>query len=117
MNLRLSAIDDRGDLFNERIGIEVINSCQIKRYILFQTTFSEKGFYNRSQNSYWFTPLDVNKGDRIIVYTKIGVDAIKTNNDGTTSYFFYWGLNESLFINDNKIAVLVQVNTWVTSEE
>ena len=112
MELKITAIGNKGDINNERVGIQVINSCKLEYYILFRTNFIKNGFYNKSQSTYWFAPLEIKKGDSIVIYTRRGTDSTKSNEDGTTTYFFYWGLDKPIFTDDTKGIVLVQVNSW-----
>ena len=117
MELKISGISDRGILKDERIGFNVIKDCELKFYQLFRTKFGEfGGFYNRGQSAYWFAPKKVKAGDKIVVYTKNGTDNSKVNENGTTTYWLYWGLDKPIFTDDNNGIVLVQINDWVLSK-
>ncbi|WKZ76119.1 MAG: hypothetical protein QY303_04320 [Vicingaceae bacterium] len=117
MELKITGIGDKGNLGNERIGLKAISDCQLKYYQLYRTNFLKSGgFYNRSESVYWFAPEEISAGDRIVVYTKKGTDKVKENDDGTKTFFLYWGLNEAIFTDDNKGVVLVEINSWKTSK-
>lgn len=116
MELKISGIGDRGVLTDERIGFDVIKDCELKYYQLFRTNFNDGGFYNRSRAAYWFAPKNVKAGDKVVVYTKVGKDNYKVNQDGTTTYWFYWGLNEPIFTNNDQGIVLVEINNWKLSK-
>ncbi|MDN5216625.1 hypothetical protein QQ020_31440 [Fulvivirgaceae bacterium BMA12] len=116
MELKISGIGDRGFLKDERIGFNVIKDCELKFYQLFRTNFgSSGGFYNRAKSAYWFAPKKVKAGDKIVVYSKSGTDNSKVNQDGTTTYWFYWGLSEPIFTDEKKGIVLVEINDWELS--
>ncbi|WP_430405944.1 hypothetical protein [Fluviicola sp.] len=116
MELKISGIGDRGVLTDERIGFDVIKDCELKYYQLFRTNFNDSGFYNRSKAAYWFAPKHVKAGDKVVVYTKSGKDNFKENEDGTTTYWLYWGLDEPIFINDKNGIALVEINDWKLSK-
>ncbi|SMD41941.1 hypothetical protein SAMN00777080_0477 [Aquiflexum balticum DSM 16537] len=117
MELKISGISDRGVLKDERIGFNVIKDCELKFYQLFRTSFSKSGgFYNRSKSAFWFAPKKVKAGDKIVVYTKSGTDNSKENANGTTTYWFYWGLNEPIFVEENYGIVLVEITDWELSK-
>jgi hypothetical protein len=115
MEITILSIGDRGDLGNERIGLKVLKECDLKYYILFSTNLTENSFYNRSKASYWFAPLKVKAQDKIVVYTKKGSDSIKSNEDGSTTYFFYWGLENPLFNEPKNGVVVGELKTWENS--
>ncbi|MFH0757347.1 MAG: hypothetical protein V2B15_08680 [Bacteroidota bacterium] len=115
MDLVLNSIGDRGNLSEERISISVTKACNLKFHLVFSTKMYEKGFYNRSEKTYWFYPKEVKAGDKIVLYTKTGTDSYKENPDGSKTYFLYWGLNASLFINSDDGVVLAEISNWSLS--
>lgn len=115
MALKINSIGDKGIHADERIGFTVLSSCDIKKYMVFRTRFTESGFYNISKNAYWFTPREVNAGDRVVLYTKKGNSSVKDNSDGSKTYFFYWGLDEPIFTDAVNGVVLVDINNWELS--
>lgn len=116
MKLIIKSIGDKGDLNNERIGLSVISDCELKFYLIFKTTFTENGFYNRGNAAFWFAPQKVKAGDRVVVYTKAGTNSVKHNSDGSDTYFFYWGLKSPIFINDENGIVLSEIESWQLSK-
>ena len=117
MELRITGISDRGVLKDERIGFKVVKDCELKFYQLFRTSFSKSGgFYNRAKSAYWFAPKEVKAGDKIIVYSRSGKDNSQENSDGTTTYWFYWGLDEPIFVEEKYGIVLVEINNWALSK-
>ena len=117
MELKITAIGDKGSLKNERIGLKATSDCQLKYYQIFKTRFHKSGgFYNRSESVYWFAPEDVKSGDRIVLYTRKGTDSVKDNDDGTKTYFLYWGLKTPIFTDEKNGVVLVEISSWITSK-
>lgn len=116
MALKLQLIGDKGQLSDERIGLSVISPSDIKQYLIFSSRKTETGFYNRSKNTFWFPPRRVAKGDKVVLYTKSGDDSVKRHDNGSSTYFFYWGLDEPIFVADDSIVVLAELDTWSLSK-
>ena len=116
MALKITSIGDKGIPKDERVGFAVLSPCDLKNYLVFRTHFTETGFYNRSSNAFWFTPTEVRAGDKVVLYTKSGGSSIKRNNDGSTTYFFYWGLPAPIFTSATDCVVLVDINGWETTK-
>ena len=112
MEVRISSIADKGDLANERIGFNILKNCELKYYIVFKTKKTNNGFANISSNSFWFLPNQVNEGDKVVLYTKSGNNSIKENENGSKTYFFYWGLDSPLFKNKNDRIVLINAKSY-----
>ena len=115
MELKITGIADKGNIENERIAIAVLKECDLKFYLLFQTYFSVKGFFHKSSNSIWFAPRKVQPKDKLVVYTKSGEESYRTNEDGTTTYFIYWGNSSPIFIDEKQGVVLAEINDWQSS--
>lgn len=114
MEIKIKSIGDKGDLSNERIGLEVLKNSELKYYLLFMTSKTDNGFSNQSNKTYWFIPQKVTAGDNIVIYSKSGKPSIKPNPDGTKTHFLYWGLNESMFNSDKAKVVLINANSYQT---
>lgn len=115
MTLVITAIGDKGDLTSERIGFRAKTQCNSKYFLVFRTTKSKSGFYNKSNNSLWFAPIDLKPNDKIVLYTKSGNDSIQEHDDGTKTHFLYWGLNSPIFSTPEDIVVLANLNDWKLS--
>ena len=114
MKIQIKSYGDSGKLSDERIGFEVLADCDLKFYAVHNTYLSGNGFYNRPKNTYWFGPLTVKAGDKVVLYTKNGTDSIKKETDGTTIYFFYWGLTNSILNKEKDGIVLAEMTGWQT---
>lgn len=118
MELIITGIGDKGDLLNERIGLKATKDCELKFYQLFRTEFLESGgFFNKSNAVFWFAPKTIKAGDKVVVYTKTGIDKTENKPDGSTVYFMYWGLTDSIFKDKNKGIVLAEMTNWKTSKD
>jgi hypothetical protein len=115
MALVITGFGDRGILSDERVGFRVSATTDLKFNIVFATSVTETGFYNRSSNSYWFAPENARVGDRVVLYTKSGADSFQTNDDGTKTYFRYWGLPQAIYTAENKGIVIAKVDNWSLS--
>lgn len=115
MRLSIDEYIDAGDLKNERIAFKVKSDCNLK---FFAAHLSRKlpsgGFYNRPSETYWFTPQDVKAGDWIVLYTKNGTNSIKENESGSTTFFYYWGLESTIFNKPTDGIILAEIDTWDT---
>lgn len=112
MELKILTIGDKGSLLNERIGLKALKKCQLKYFLVIKTRKINNGFFNVSENAYWFLPQEVNENDQVVLYSKKGVNSIIENVDGTKTYFFFWGLTKAIFDTDISTVVLVNANTW-----
>lgn len=112
MEIILKSIGDKGDYNNERIGFVALKKCQMKYFLVVKTKKTENGFRNKGDNFYWFLPQEVEENDKIVLYSKKGQNSIENNPDGTKTYFYYWGLNDSIFKSANDIVVLANINDW-----
>ncbi len=112
MEIRIASIGDKGILANERIGFNIMKDCQLKFYLVAKTRTSGIGFANSGDAFFWFVPQEVKENDKVVLYTKKGKNSIMENKDGTTTYFYYWGLTEAIFKTDIDRVVLAKMNTW-----
>jgi hypothetical protein len=117
MALVITGFGNKGDLNNERVGFRVNSSGDLKYFFVFSTNFTETGFYNRSKDAYWFAPEKVQVGDKVVLYTKAGTDSFQVNDDGTKTFFKYWGLSNPIFSDQSRGIVVAEVTTWALSRD
>ena len=116
MKMRLDSISDRGVNGKERLGFVAERACNAKNFVVFASNKTKGGFHNRSKNAFWFPAQSLNAGDRVVLYTsKAGSMAKKPNEHGTSTYFFYWGLDAPLLERDKDLVVLAEVPNWKLS--
>ena len=112
MTLEFRSIADAGDFDKERVVLKATSDDDIGLYALFLCQTAEKGVVaGNISHVYWFFNKRVKKEDLVILYSKPGKTSEKSNNDGTTSYFYYWGLTESIW-KKNTAAVVVATPNW-----
>ena len=113
MKIQIHSYIDTGKIQLERIALKVISDCNLKFYCLHQSdALDGGGFFHLPKHSYWFTPQEVKAGDWVVLYTNSGINSTKKNEDGSTSYFYYWGLDNVFFKNPTDIIVLAEIDSW-----
>lgn len=113
MNIKISSIVDTKNLDKERIVFKVIEDDFLGAYQVYKSKkIGEKGVSSKLDNVYWFPDKEVKKGDLVVLYTKVGVNTEKKNEDATSTYFFYWQMNATLWNNSNEVVVLSRLQNW-----
>ncbi len=113
MNIAINKTVDRGDLEKERIIFAVKDDDFLGAYLVFKSKKTgEKMVSSKTEATYWFPDKEVKKGDLVVLYTKVGINTEKKNTDGTTSFFFYWGLTDSLWNDSVDAVVLTRLQEW-----
>jgi hypothetical protein len=116
MKVKILSVKDVGIVNEERIILEVTEECNIGKYLIAITHYvsGDNSISVVQKGSYFFPNLQVKKGDWVVLYTKNGTESEKKNSDGTTSYFYFWGLSAENLTKENDCFVLIEVNTWKT---
>jgi hypothetical protein len=113
MTIEIRNVMEAGNLPKERVILRVTGDDDIGRYILFDTTYYEDGtISNEVRHSLWFPDKAVKHGDLVIAYTKSGNSFEKKNENGSTSHFFYMGLDRTIWNKNADGVVLVEAKTW-----
>ena len=102
MKLKITAVRDIRNIDSERVVMEATEDCDLGDYILFDTTYTEKGgVSNEWRHIFIFPNKKVKKGEIVRVYTKKGsTGEIPAKGDTPHHYNFYWNLEKSIW-NDN----------------
>jgi len=115
MKVKIRAIRNAGELPDERLVLTVLRDCDIGYYLTFDTTYTEDGkVSNLVRHPYWFPDKDVRAGDTVVLYTKDGKQSQKTNDDGSTSHFFYRRLARTIWNKTGDCAVILEISTWTS---
>jgi hypothetical protein len=113
MNVKFKAIRDSGDFQKERIIFSVSDDAEIGSYLALITELASDGSpYSGHHVSYWFPDQKLKAGDLVVLYTKDGVAKSLSNKDGSSSHFFYWGLDEAQFGKPKRGIVLLRAPHW-----
>jgi hypothetical protein len=115
MEIILKSIGDKGDLNNERIGFNVLTTCELKYFLVIRTKKNVNGFHNKGTDYFWFLPQQVKANDKVVLYTRSGQNSVNENSDGSKTFFFYWGLTSPIFNNADDIVVLANIKNWTLS--
>ena len=113
MILEIKHVKDAGNIEKERIIMSVVKDGDVGRYAIFDTTFTKENHVsNKVRFTYWFPDKQVKAGDLVVIYTKSGSSSVNKNSDGSTSHFFYWGLDRTVWNMGGDCAILAQVESW-----
>ncbi|MDR3456115.1 MAG: hypothetical protein P4N60_01610 [Verrucomicrobiae bacterium] len=114
MNITFKAIRDAGDLDKERSVFVVSADADIGGFLALLSPFSPEGTpFSGRRISYWFPDQTVKAGDLVVLYTRGGKTNSSQNKDGSSSYFFYWGLKEAQFGVPKMGVVLLRAPEWI----
>lgn len=115
MKLRILGIRDAGVIEKERVLLLVEGDGDLGRYITAVTVKNGSTLSAKILFPYWFQDKAVKNGDLIVLYSKSGQSSSVKNEDGSTSWFMYRGVNESLFKEPEKCVVVFDVPSWSSS--
>jgi len=114
MRLNIKGIIDRGVPNKERVHIFASQPANLSYYVLMEAQSAGMNqVHSGGHLSYWFGATTVNYGDHVILYTRPGTDNSVRRKDGFMNYFFYWGLNRTIWNNDQTRAVLFELQSWL----
>jgi hypothetical protein len=114
MILEFVRIENIGDSDRERVVLRAQSEIvEIGTYAIFRCRAASDAGVSAGPvlNAYWFPNKQINKNDWVVLYTQIGQRSEKKADNGTTSYFFYWGLSGSLWT-AGIAAVIVETPRW-----
>jgi hypothetical protein len=116
MRLQIVQIYDRGVANKERILLRASAETNLSSYIVFNTWYITPQAISRSpRNVFWFPPKPIKPGDSVVLFSGLGTPSESQNQDGTTTYFFFWGLANTIWNKTGDCATLVELNNWMTS--
>lgn len=112
MNIAIDYIKDSGNLDKERIVFAVKNDEQLGKYLIAESVLLDNARFSANLNNiFWFPDQELKQGDVVVLYTKSGNNNISVNEDGSTTYYYYWGLTQP-HLNDNKPCVVLFDASW-----
>ena len=117
MKIGIVDILDHGAPNKERLVLKVFFNFNLSYCVILNSTYaSSNTISNYPKGSFWFPPKDVKAGDLVVVYSGSGVSSEVKNQDGSTSYFFYWGSLSTLWNQPNDCAAVLEIQTWQTTK-
>ncbi len=109
MKIEISSFKDLGDKEKERVILYVKEDTELGDFILSTSVSNPNNTISSSiTNIYWLPNQKVKAGDLVIVYTKKGTKKKIDNEDGSSSYFYYWGITNTLQSIKDVTAVLFE---------
>lgn len=116
MKIEIKYIKDLGEPEKERIVFQVNAPTNIGLYIAAESVkITENAISSKIKNLYWFPDQDLKAGDLVVLYTKKGEKKSVLNTDNSTTYFFYWGLENTLSSMEKSCVVLFETS-WMFKE-
>lgn len=113
MKFKIKGIREPGNLDKERVVIEILEDGNVGTLIITSTSIqTENSVSPKIKNPYWVPDQDVKKGDLIVVYTKSGKKNTRVNEDNTSSYFFYIGIEEAVYGDSKNTPVVFDIGNW-----
>jgi hypothetical protein len=112
MKLLFHSFIDKGNYSQERIALRVSDDCNIKFFLILLTEKVTDQFFNQPSKTFWFPPKDVKKGDWVVLYTKSGVASDQKNEDGSTTFFYYWGIPTPIYNRPIDGIVVAALENW-----
>lgn len=98
---------------NERLILRVENDCDLGWFLVFDTTYDEKGITSNKLRHLFILPsLKVKKGDYVWVFTGKGEYHTHDNTSKTKTHNLYWGLESKVWNNDQDKAYLIKYSDW-----
>lgn len=111
MKLEIAYIKDSGNLEKERTVFRVAQPTNLGLYLVSQSVeTSGTTFSSDIKNVYWLPDQELKIGDLVVLYTKKGEKSSTINEDGSTTYFYYWGLDKPLTSIEKSCVVLIEAS-------
>ena len=116
MKVQIQSFKDVGVPDKERVVMKVATDHDIGKYLLFHSNKSaESNATSGRKIMYWFPDKPIKAGDLVVLYSKKGKRSEKKLDSGGTVHFFYWGLEDPVWGDDSKVAVLMLSAEWNTA--
>lgn len=112
-NIKIQSIAEGGIANKERLVFEATGVDNVGLYVAFLTKETTPGrISSNPKHVYWFPDQDVKEGDKIVLYTKKGISTKRSNTNGSTTYFYYWGLDNTVFSDPSDTIALLKIEQW-----
>ena len=112
-HLEIQAIQARGSAREEYVRLCVRHHCNLRNYLLLDTTFTPGGDRsNRMRHLFWFPDHPVMAGDEVWPHTGKGSDRRECHPEGGQRHHFHWNLNQSVWNDRADEAMLLLIADW-----
>ena len=107
------AIANAGDLTRERVVFQATEDLDLSSVAIFCCRTSSSGgpIGWSLPAAFWLPNKRIKKDDFVVLYTKSGKNREKAEDNGQTSYFYYWTKNEPVWVGAT-VPVVVKLTTW-----
>jgi hypothetical protein len=92
--------------------LRVTSAADIGEFLLLRSAADEGEVTTTITQVFWFPDRPVRSGDLVVLYTKSGAEKQRTNKNGSTSHFFYWGNPAPLWDKSEHVAVIAHLDEW-----
>jgi hypothetical protein len=113
MKLSILFVKEHGNLKDERIVLKALENIDVGNYMLADTTYmDENEVSNKLRHTFWIPDKKIDKDDLVVIYTKEGKDSTKSNESGSKTHFFYWGLERTIWNKNEDAAAIFSIADW-----
>jgi hypothetical protein len=118
MRLQVIRIADRGVPNQERLHLSVIQDATLASYVVLLSRYpTPTGVTSGNLPAFWFPTTLVRAGDQIVLFSGSGNASTVKNANGSTTYFFHWGLKSTVWNQSADCAVVIEAADWAASPQ
>lgn len=114
MKLELRSIAAPGDLKNERLTLRALADLDVGDYLVAQSDYIDDSPTTNFYHTLWFPYKPIQKGDLVVVYTRVGKNNERVISGGKKAHFFYLDLREAIWDDPDKGALVLFAPTWLS---
>ena len=115
MNIEIVQIADRGVPNQERLHLRVMKPANLIFYVVLVSMQYDEKVVRMPSHTFWFPVQLVNAGDHVILYSGPGQDTSRYADDGHQNFFYYWGLDRTVWHDPASCAVFMELAEWRTT--
>lgn len=112
MKLELRSIVAPGDLKNERLTLRALADLELGDYLVAQSGYFDGSPTTNFYHTLWFPFKFIQKGDLVVIYTKVGVTKERVLQRGSKAHFYYLDLTGSIWDDPGKGALVLHTPIW-----
>lgn len=112
MKLELRSIIAAGDIANERLSLRALDNLDVGDYLVAQSGYIGDNPTTDFYHTFWFPFKPIQKGDLVVVYTKVGRNRERVLERGNKAHFYYLDLETPIWTRPDSGAVLLHAPTW-----